>query len=370
LGVKKEMEGLEAMGNEPGTRPRGSLGPAPACAARAPQYEYSSTEAVLPPQDEVHTAMVIHAHHDRWRAFFGRGGPGHLFRDAMSQRLSQWWSPELQYNPVQRRVPRRRTWDADMQQVMDALLRKRLQQGMFEVMPEPELPRPRPDGTFDTHMGRIPGVPFPVPRTVYTFVHDYFAVEKSTPGTWREICNAKEYNLAAVVHHCVLGGVGDVKRMLRPGDFMTKIDVRDAYPGVAIHPWFRDHFYVRHRFAGDTFDTWLRYRVLPFGVHDAPRAYTALLRSVVAFLQSGPSRVRLSKLLDDILIAADTEAASVEATQAVVSVLQWLGFVLHSEKAELRPSQRQEFLGLLWDTVAMVCRLTPARCAKVEAAAR
>jgi hypothetical protein len=312
----------------------------------------------------------VHDKHARWRAFFGKGGPGQLFYDKTSVRLSQWWSPELHSNPVQRRLPRRRRWDSDMQQVMDSLLRKRLEQGMFELAPEPELPRPRADGTFDIEMVRIEGVPFLVPRTVYAWVHDYFAVGKSTPGEWREICNAADYNLFAVLHHCVLGGVKDVKRMLRRGDFLTKIDVRDAYPGIAIHPWFRDHFYVRHRFAGDTFDTWLRYRVLPFGVHDAPRAYTAVLRAVVAFLSSGPSRVRLSKLLDDILVAADTEEASVRDTQAVISVLQWLGFVIHSKKVELLPSQRQEFLGLLWDTVAFVARLTPARCVKVQGAAR
>lgn len=100
-----------------------------------------------------------------------------------------------------------------------------------------------------------------------------------------------------------IGGLSDAKQVVRPGDVLTTVDVRDAYPGVAIHPHFGPHSYVRHRFAGHEFDTWLRHRVLPFGVHDAPRAYTILLRPVMAFLASGPSRVRLAKLLDDILLA-------------------------------------------------------------------
>jgi hypothetical protein len=324
--------------------------------------------AALPPQDQVHTAEVVHHAHARWLKFFGPGGPGELFRDAAAERISQWWSPELHSNPVQRRWPRRRTWDADMQDVMDALLRQRLGQGMFEVAPEPELPRARADGTFDTAMRHIAGVPFPVPRTVYAWVHDYFAVAKASGG-WREICNAAPYNVHAVLHRVVLGGVAEVVRMLRPFDWLTAIDIRDAYPGVAIHPWFREHFYVRHRFRGDAADTWLRYRVLPFGVHDAPRAFTILLRPVVAFLRSGPARVRLSKLLDDILVAADSPAASVRATQAVIAVLQFLGFVIHSDKVELVPAQRREFLGLLWDTAAFAARLTPSRCAKVRVAA-
>ena len=111
LSVERRGKGeltFEDMGNAPGTRPWTSLGPALACAARAPRYETTELSAVLPEQDEVHTAMVVHDKHDRWRAFFGRGGPGQFFRDATSERLSEWWSPELHTNPVQRRLPRRR----------------------------------------------------------------------------------------------------------------------------------------------------------------------------------------------------------------------------------------------------------------------
>ena len=153
---------------------------------------------------------------------------------------------------------------------------------------------------------------------------------------------------------------------MRRGDVLTT--VRDAYPGVAIHPRFGNHFIIRHRFAGNNFDSFLRYKVLPFGVHDAPRAYTILLRPVMAFLASGPTRVRLAKLLDDIMIAASSEKQSVLHTQHVIAVLQWLGFVLHSDKVELTGSQRREFLGLLWDTQAFVLRLTPKRLSKVCAA--
>ena len=56
-------------------------------------------------------------------------------------------------------------------------------------------------------------------------------------------------------------------------------------------------------------------------------------------------------------------------TQQVIDVLQWLGFVIHSEKVELTGSQRREFLGLLWDTAANVLRLTAKRMAMVQAAA-
>ena len=84
-----EPEGLtiEDMGNAPGTRPLTSLGPALACAARAAQYVQCTESAVLPAQDQVHTALAVHDKHARWRAFFGKGGPGQLFSDATSLRL-------------------------------------------------------------------------------------------------------------------------------------------------------------------------------------------------------------------------------------------------------------------------------------------
>jgi len=199
-------------------------------------------------------------------------------------------------------------------------------------------------------------------------VHDLFILEKSTPGTWREICNAKELNDRYTVKHpSYIGGVHEARDIVRPGDILTAVDIRDAYPGVAIDPYFRNLFLLRHIFAGDTEPTWLRYSTMPFGAHDSARAYTRVLKPVCAYLRS--KGLRIAKLLDDILLACSTPEQSLSHTQLLVDTLTRLHFTLARAKAEVVGEHRREFLGLVWDTLCMTTRLPPKRLLKIKTAA-
>jgi len=329
-------------------------------------------QATMLRQDEHHTGGVLStpAAVAAWAEFFGPGGEGHRFGDWAASGIAAGWGVKLERTPIQRRLPPLRKLDARMQRATDELLRKRISQGILQVVPRPALPCEAPPGTvFDTAMGmHAPRFPFPVPRTVYPLVHDLFLVEKSTAGTWREICNAKPLNEDTVHHPSYIGGAHEVRNILRPGDLMTAVDIRDAYPCVALDEYFRDLFFMRHVFAGDTSPTWLRYCVMPFGAHDSARAYTRVLKPACAYLRS--KGLRIAKLLDDILLACATPEESLKHTQLLLDTLVRLHFVLARSKAELRGEHRREFLGLVWDTLSMVSRLPTKRIDKVRFCAR
>ena len=85
-----------------------------------------------------------------------------------------------------------------------------------------------------------------------------------------------------------------LKDMLQQGDFLTKIDLNDAYLSVPI--W--THHQTLLRFERQS--AILEFPCLPFGLASAPRTFTKLLKPVVSQLQK--RGVRLINYLDNILI--------------------------------------------------------------------
>ena len=362
----------EGVGNAFGSEPESSLGPPLPCTFRAPEYGAMVQCARLPLQDEKHTGGVLSSPQavQDWQTFFGPRGEGHKFGDWAASSIAAGWCVQLSHTPLQTRLPPLRVLDARTQVATDALLRERISKNILEIIPKPDLPCDAPARTvFDVCMAKShPRFRFPVPRTVYPYVHDLFILEKSTPGTWREICNAKELNDRYTVKHpSYIGGVHEARDIVRPGDILTAVDIRDAYPGVAIDPYFRNLFLLRHIFAGDTEPTWLRYSTMPFGAHDSARAYTRVLKPVCAYLRS--KGLRIAKLLDDILLACSTPEQSLSHTQLLVDTLTRLHFTLARAKAEVVGEHRREFLGLVWDTLCMTTRLPPKRLLKIKTAA-
>ena len=73
-----------------------------------------------------------------------------------------------------------------------------------------------------------------------------------------------------------------VRILLRPGDYMMKLDLQDAYFMVPIHEQHKK--YLRLQFQNKIYE----FQCLPFGLASAPRAFTRLLKPVVAvFVRQG-----------------------------------------------------------------------------------
>ena len=132
-------------------------------------------------------------------------------------------------------------------------------------------------------------------------------------------------------------------------EWLAKLDPKDAYFTVPVH---RDHWKFL-RFIVD--QVRYQFRCLPFGLSCAPWAFTKVLKPVSVFLRS--VGVRLIIYIDDALVIGKTPDKVWNHVEALIVLLEGLGFIVNMEKSVLTLSQQIEFLGLLLNTASMCLTL-------------
>ena len=180
------------------------------------------------------------------------------------------------------------------------------------------------------------------------FYSALFLVPK-TEGRMRPVINLKALNFWVQPQHFKMEGIHTLREIVAEGEWLAKLDLKDAYFTV---PIFRDHQkYLR--FAVDK----IRYQFtcLPFGLSCAPWAFTKVLKPVVAFLRS--LGIRLIIYIDDILVIGKSPDEVRDHVEALIALLEGLGFIVNMEKSVTTPSQQIEFLGLQVDTITMCLSL-------------
>jgi len=80
--------------------------------------------------------------------------------------------------------------------------------------------------------------------------------------------------------------------------------------------------------------------------------------------------MRLVAYIDDILILAESKGMALNYVEALVYLLECLGFVINREKSVLVPNQTIEFLGLTVDSVNMELRLPLQKMKMIRAESR
>lgn len=133
-----------------------------------------------------------------------------------------------------------------------------------------------------------------------------------------------------------------VRFLVRKGDWLEKVDLKDAYFTVAVKE--SHHKYLRFRWKGCVFE----FNCMAFGLAPAPRIFTKILKTVMAFLRR--QGIRLVIYLDDILILNESKSGLVADINTVIDLLQSLGFLINREKSIIAPTQTIEYLGLIVDS--------------------
>ena len=103
-----------------------------------------------------------------------------------------------------------------------------------------------------------------------------------------------------------------LRDLVRPGDYLVKLDLRHAYLVCPLHPHARPA--TRFRAHGD----W-QFRTVFFGLRSAPRVFTMLLKPVFNYLRR--LGIRLICFIDDVAILADTPLLAVQHAQTVIHLL-------------------------------------------------
>ena len=179
-----------------------------------------------------------------------------------------------------------------------------------------------------------------------------FVVPKAS-GAWRPVLDLSALNQYLRRIPFRMETAQSVREAIRPGDWAASLDLTDAYFHILIHR--RDRKWLRFVWNGRIY----QFRALPFGLSLSPWVFTRVTRELA--LQVRSRGIRLCMYLDDWLILAQSATLCDSQTAQVRALAASLGFVINLEKSELTPSQKFQFLGMVFDTRLMTVRPTPAR---------
>ena len=186
------------------------------------------------------------------------------------------------------------------------------------------------------------------------FVSNLFLVPKRDGGS-RLVINLKDLNEYLQYNHFKMEGIHLLRDLMRPNDWLGKIDLKDAYFVVPI--WENHKKYLRFLWKNSL----LEFACLPFGLAIAPRVFTKIMKPVVALLRR--TGIRLIIYLDDLFMYSSKVGLQQDMTTAQY-LLENLGFVINLEKSCFQPTQQLEFLGFVVNTLDMTLLLPDC---KVEA---
>ena len=117
-----------------------------------------------------------------------------------------------------------------------------------------------------------------------------------------------------------------VKELVRPQDWLVKVDLKDAYFWVPIH--LDHHRYLQLHWQDQTY----QFCCLPFGLYCALRVFTKLMKPVVAFLRE--RGMRLIIYLDEMLVVSKSQEEVRECVLLIRDLFGSLGLTINKKKSQ------------------------------------
>ena len=194
-----------------------------------------------------------------------------------------------------------------------------------------------------------------------SFHSTLFLVPKRDGGQ-RPVINLKALNAFIEAPHFKMEGIHTLKNLLKQGDWLVKVDLKDAYFSIPIALEHRK--YLSFTVGRKTY----QFTCLPFGLTSAPWVFTKTLKPVAALGRE--LGIRMIIYLDDILLMGESKEQAQERVAALIYLLQCLGFVINTEKTITDPTQKLEFLGFMVNTMTMELSLPSEKLKKIRAESR
>jgi hypothetical protein len=142
-----------------------------------------------------------------------------------------------------------------------------------------------------------------------------------------------------------MGTMSTITRLLQPHDFLTSIDLQDAFHHILIHPSSQP--LLRFCWKQWTY----QYRALPFGFSFSPLIFTKALKPLLRWIRR--KGIRLSAYLGDLIIMTKSKQESLRHAEQVCQKMTEIGWLINFKKSSLTPSQQITHLGFTIDSNKM-----------------
>ena len=184
------------------------------------------------------------------------------------------------------------------------------------------------------------------------------SVIKDTFDKFEHDLNISRLNTFVHVEKFKMETPESIRTSLMPGEWVSSIDLSNAYLHILIHPNSRK--YLRFCYRSQVF----QFTSLPFGLGTAPQVFTMIVKEVKLMALS--SGLRLYQYLDDWLIRSESQEEAQVNTQPVVDLAQSLGWIINQEKSELKPTQVFSFMGYKYHLDSALVKPTQKRWHKLQ----
>ena len=177
-------------------------------------------------------------------------------------------------------------------------------------------------------------------------------------GGHRPVINLRALNQYVREEHFKMEGLHLVPDLLQQRDWMVKMDLKDGYLQIPIHP---DHQHLLQFIWGQKH---FKFQFLPFSLSSAPRVFTKLLKPVVGFLRQ--IGLRLIVYLDDMLFMHTNKDQLEAMAPLICKIFKALGLMVNTKKSLLNPIQVVEFLGFQINSLTMTFNLPSEKGRKIQ----
>lgn len=179
------------------------------------------------------------------------------------------------------------------------------------------------------------------------FYSRLFLVPKRDGG-WRPVIDLSNLNKFLETEAFKMETTASIIAALRPGEWTTSIDLKDAYFHIPIAQTSKK--YLRFAVDGKAY----QFVALPFGLAPAPFVFTKVMAAVASFAHL--KGVRVHMYLDDWLLRALCRLELQRHTSWLFRLCLSLGLIVNIPKSNFEPLTDFVFLGIRFQTIPFLCR--------------
>jgi hypothetical protein len=154
----------------------------------------------------------------------------------------------------------------------------------------------------------------------------------------------------------------DVSKLIKPGDYIAKLDLKSAYRSVQINEWSQQVTGLKWNINGE--DVYLRDTKLPFGSKLGPYIFNILSQAIKRIMYSKGYK-RMTVYLDDFLCIGESFEECCNMLLDLLRLVRSLGFNVSYSKL-VDPCQVLTFLGIEVSTIDCTFKLPQDKLDKLK----